>query len=607
MTKEISWAWQAFCLTGLRRRRLALLIALSAVTVALDTLVVSIFLPILLYIDGGASALHSRLPAPLSILYTYVSDSVAGVELPAMLLAATALLCFRYLMSYSQARLSIDMAATATINLRSAVHRELLKSDLSHHTQNQSGDRFTSVIGYPQQIGGMMLMLAQLLVTFLLCFAYAALLLFVSPVLAIAGLIIFVLIFGSYHRLLNRARLASEAYQKQTAVQNALLIEQLHGIRLIKLRGQEESVSEKFFRTTKRNVELYSKVLLAQSMVAATVTPLLMISGLGLVYVALVWMQTPAAQLGTFALAMLRLLPVLASLNTLRSTLHGYAPSLELYQAALKAARTERKIFSGLQDVIGSRMDVSVEDVSFSYPESTTRTLDSVSFQIHTGQVVALVGRSGSGKSTIVDILARLHEPNLGQIRINGTPLRDLKIVSLRNAIAVVSQESFLFDVTVRENISFGLPHLLDNDELEHVLRQAHALDFVMALPEALDAMVGEKGIRLSGGQRQRLALARGLAQRPRLLILDEPTSALDSESEQEIKHALNDLRGEVTMLIIAHRYDTVSNADVVYLVEDGRIVAAGSHSELLSSNKKYRGLFGFDIEEPQSAYHLTK
>ncbi|MDP1526070.1 MAG: ABC transporter ATP-binding protein [Rhodocyclaceae bacterium] len=576
---------------------MALLIALSAVTVALDTLVVSIFLPILLYIDGGASALQSRLPAPLSILYTLVSDSVAGVELPAMLFAATALMCFRYIMSYSQAQLSIDMAATATINLRSVIHRELLNSDLSHHTQNQSGNRFTSVIGYPQQIGGMMLMLAQLLVTFLLCFAYAALLLIVSPILAIAGSILFILIFGSYRRLLNRARLASEAYQKQTAVQNALLIEQLHGIRLIKLRGQEESMSEKFFRTTKKNVELYSKVLLAQSMVAATVTPLLMISGLGLVYAALVWMQTPAAQLGTFALAMLRLLPVLASLNTLRSTLHGYAPSLELYQAALKAARAEQRILSGSQDVAEPRMDVNIEEVCFSYPESTTRTLDSISFQIHTGQVVALIGRSGSGKSTIADMLARLHEPERGQIRINGTPLRDLKIDPLRKAIAVVSQESFLFDATVRENISFGLPHLLDNDELERVLRQAHALDFVMALPEGLDAMVGEKGIRLSGGQRQRLALARGLAQRPRLLILDEPTSALDSESEQEIQHALNDLHGEITMLIIAHRFDTIKHADIVYLVEDGRIAATGSHSELFASNDKYRALFGFDIE----------
>ncbi len=583
------------------------MIALSAVTVALDTLVVSIFLPMLIYIDGGASALQSRLPAPFSILYSLVSDSVAGVELPAMLFAATALMCFRYIMSYSLAQLSIDMAATATINLRSVIHRELLNSDLSHHTQNQSGNRFTSVIGYPQQIGGMMLMLAQLLVTFLLCFAYAGLLLIVSPILAIAGSILFILIFGSYRRLLNRARLASEAYQKQTAVQNALLIEQLHGIRLIKLRGQEESMSERFFRITKKNVELYSKVLLAQSMVTATVTPLLMISGLGLLYAALVWMQTPAAQLGTFALAMLRLLPVLASLNTMRSTMHGYAPSLELYQSALKAARAEQRILSGSQDVAEPRMDVNIEEVCFSYPESTTRTLNSISFQIHTGQVVALVGRSGSGKSTIADMLARLHEPDLGQIRINGTPLRYLKIDSLRKAIAVVSQESFLFDATVRENISFGLPHLLDNDELEHVLRQAHALDFVMALPEALDAMVGEKGIRLSGGQRQRLALARGLAQRPRLLILDEPTSALDSESEQEIKHALNDLRGEVTMLIIAHRYDTISNADVVYLVEDGRIVAAGSHSELFASNEKYRGLFGFDIKEPQSAYQLTK
>lgn len=597
MVKEISWAWQAFLMTGLRRRRLAFLISLSTATVTLDTLAVSIFLPITLYIDGGASALESRLPAPFSLFYGQISNLIVGIELQVMLIAAAALMCFRYLVSYIQARQSIDMAEKATINLRSTIHRELLKSNLSHHTQNQSGNRYTSVVGYPQQIGGMVLLLAQLLVTFLLCFAYGLLLILVSPELAVAGCILFLFIFLSYYRLLERGRVASHAFQKQTAFQNALLIEQLHGIKLIKLRDQELNMAERFFQTTKKNVQLYSKVLIAQSMVAATVTPLLMISGLALVYVALVWMQVPAAQLGIFAVAMLRLLPVLASLNTLRSTLHSYAPSLDLYKDSLRAARDAQPTLLGSSDVVESRMDVSFENVSFSYPESTTRTLDSISFRVLSGQVVALVGRSGSGKSTIVDILARLHDPEKGQVFINGEPLWNLNIVSFRKKIAVVSQDSFLFDATIRENISFGLPQLLDDGELEDVLRQAYALDFVMALPNGLDALVGEKGIRLSGGQRQRLALARGLAQRPRLLILDEPTSALDSESELQIKKALNDLRGEVTMLIIAHRFDTIKNADLIHVVEGGRIVGSGSHPELFTSNDKYRGLFGFDIQ----------
>jgi ATP-binding cassette, subfamily B, bacterial len=240
--------------------------------------------------------------------------------------------------------------------------------------------------------------------------------------------------------------------------------------------------------------------------------------------------------------------------------------------------------------------EVAFEHVTFVYPGSTEPALRDVSFTAHPGQTVALVGMSGSGKSTVASLLPRFFDPTEGRILVDGRDVRDVTLASLRRQIGVVFDEPVLFSATIAENIAFGYPDA-SRDDVERAARVAGAHDFVLALPEGYDTRVGEQGLSLSGGQRQRLALARALLARPRILILDDPLSSVDVRTEAEIEANLRSLLAGRTTFLIAHRASTVAMADRVILLEDGRIVAEGDHHELLANDPAYRRVLAAELD----------
>jgi ATP-binding cassette, subfamily B, bacterial len=206
------------------------------------------------------------------------------------------------------------------------------------------------------------------------------------------------------------------------------------------------------------------------------------------------------------------------------------------------------------------------------------------------GSVVALVGRSGAGKTTVTDLVARFHDPTRGQIRVNGTDIRDFKLTSYRDLLAIVQQDVFLFDGSVRDNIAYGR-HNATDAEVRDAAERANASEFIVKLPDAYDTFVGERGVKLSGGQQQRLAIARAILKSPQILILDEATSNLDTESEQLIQAAMATLLAGRTTFIIAHRLSTIRRADLILLMEDGRIVERGTHESLMAADKEYAAM----------------
>jgi len=212
------------------------------------------------------------------------------------------------------------------------------------------------------------------------------------------------------------------------------------------------------------------------------------------------------------------------------------------------------------------------------------------------GSVVALVGRSGAGKTTVTDLVARFHDPTRGRILVNGTDIRDFKLRTYRDLLAVVQQDVFLFDGSVRDNIAYGRHHATDA-EVEAAARRANAHEFIVHLPDVYQTVVGERGVKLSGGQQQRLAIARAILAAPQILILDEATSNLDTESEQLIQAAMADLLAGRTTFVIAHRLSTVRRADLILLLEAGQVIERGTHDELMRAGGAYHAMVRRQME----------
>jgi subfamily B ATP-binding cassette protein MsbA len=248
------------------------------------------------------------------------------------------------------------------------------------------------------------------------------------------------------------------------------------------------------------------------------------------------------------------------------------------------------------QAIAGFGDRIVFENVAFRYPGTETPALSDISLTIRRGERVAFVGLSGSGKTTLMDLLPRLNDVTAGRITIDGRDLREISIASLRRLFGLVTQGTFLFRDTVEYNIAYGKPGAT-SEEIGEAARRAHAHDFIMALPEGYQTVVGERGVKLSGGQRQRIAIARAFVKSPPILILDEATSELDAESESLIQDALSELMLGRTILIIAHRLRTVRSADRVVVVHDGRIVETGRHLELLArTDGIYRRLASLQV-----------
>ena len=231
---------------------------------------------------------------------------------------------------------------------------------------------------------------------------------------------------------------------------------------------------------------------------------------------------------------------------------------------------------------------VTLEDVSLRFEGGSRPALRDIDLDIEAGSTVALVGAMGSGKTALVSLLPRLYEATKGSVRIDGADVRDVDLVSLRRAIAVVTDDPFLFSATVHENIAYGRPEAT-REEVIRAAEVAQADGFISQLPKGYETRVGERGLTLSGGQRQRIAIARAVLSDPRILVLDDATSSVDASTEQEIKVALREVMADRTTFVIAHRLSTITLADEIVVLEDGRIVAHGSHDELLEESDLYR------------------
>ncbi|PSN79849.1 ABC transporter ATP-binding protein, partial [filamentous cyanobacterium CCP4] len=297
-----------------------------------------------------------------------------------------------------------------------------------------------------------------------------------------------------------------------------------------------------------------------------------------------------ATLLLTFLFVLSRVVQFVGQLNSARSQLANSAASVDLVYDFL---RRDNKPFMAQGDRAFTTLQsaITFEGIDFKYPTAKDWSLQGVDLALPKGTTLALVGASGAGKSTLADLLPRFYDPIGGRIAIDGVDLREFDLGSLRRAMGIVSQDTFLFNATVRDNIAYAQPAATD-DEVVQAARRANAYEFISQLPQGFDTVVGDRGVLLSGGQRQRIAIARALLQNPPILILDEATSALDTVSEQLVQQALEDLSRDRTTLVIAHRLSTIRKADQIAVLDQGRVVELGTHDELLQQQGRYTDLY---------------
>ncbi|HHW4682501.1 MAG TPA: ATP-binding cassette domain-containing protein, partial [Xylella sp.] len=360
----------------------------------------------------------------------------------------------------------------------------------------------------------------------------------------------------------------------------------------------QESELARYARLANTNLSLAMKVESTRGISSAAVQ---LLGAVGLALLLLIaGHEALAARLsaGDFVSLMTSMMAVIPALKQLTNVQNMLQSGVASAQRLFSVLDSLDELDTGLRPLRRARGLIEFREITARYPGRAAPVLEGVTFVAEPGTVTAIVGRSGSGKSSLIKLIPRFYEPESGQILLDGYPLQDYLLADLRRQIALVGQQVLLFDGSIVENIAYGEMCQAPSEEIEHVVVDANAQDFVNQLPEGLQFQVGAKGGRLSGGQRQRLAIARAMLKDAPILILDEATAALDNESERLIQDALHRLMPERTTLVIAHRLSTIEHADQVLVMDQGRIVECGTHVDLLARGGLYAYLYSMQFRE---------
>jgi subfamily B ATP-binding cassette protein MsbA len=410
--------------------------------------------------------------------------------------------------------------------------------------------------------------------------------------LAIIALVIFPFAGQAMRRLGKRMRKASTAAQEETGTLTVLLDERLQAVRLVKAYGMEAVETRRIDQAVESRMAHIMKGVATRAAASPVTDVLGGVAIAGVILYAGLEAQAGAMTLGTlssFLAAMLMAYQPLKSLANMNTALQeGLAAAVRVF-AVLDVEPTIREVPGAPALKIGDAA-IRFDQVHFHYGDGTS-ALDGVDIEVPSGSRVALVGPSGAGKTTCLNLIPRFHDPTGGRVLIDGQDISGVTFASLRAAIGLVTQETLLFDDTVAANIAYGMPRATRAD-VEAAARGAAAHDFILRLPQGYDTPVGEAGVRLSGGQRQRIAIARAMLRDPPILLLDEATSALDPESERQVQAALTRLMQGRTTVIVAHRLSSVVDADRIYVLDQGRVVDSGRHGELMARGGLYARLY---------------
>ncbi|WP_247729238.1 ABC transporter ATP-binding protein [Halovivax limisalsi] len=596
-------------------------IALSLVAALLEGIGLTFIQPIIEVAQGSADAAES---SALVGLFLAAYDRLGlPFTLGSLVAGVAVVMTIRYTTSFLVGWFRAAIETRYVRHLQEEAFTTALDAEVAYFDQEGSDDILNAIVTQAEYAGRVIRYAINTIEQGLLALMYFAVAVVIAPALAVVtaaflgtATVLFRNVLQGGYSLGDEVADAKEGIQSNAQAGT-------QGIRDVKVFGMVEELKRGFVSAAdsfeRARIALLRNDAAIQNFYQLTVA----VSVFGLIYVALTFLSLSVGELGVFLFAMFQLGPKVSSLNRYLYRVEGELPHLVRTQAFVEelqrhreptsgatagadadatadpdsgATATSNSSATGTPDGGATATPVSIDefafdDVHFSYETSDESVLQGVSFAFERGDFVAFVGPSGAGKSTIASLFARLYEPDSGQIRADGTPIDAFDVSEWRDRVSIVRQDPHVFNESLRRNITIGKRDA-SQAEIERVARIARVTEFLDELPEGYDTVLGDQGVKLSGGQRQRVALARALLKDADLLILDEATSDLDTGLEREVHEGIEAMERDYAMLVIAHRLSTVTNADRIYTMEDGRIVEDGPHRELVDADGTYSTLY---------------
>ena len=498
---------------------------------------------------------------------------------------------------YAQNIIILGISAELVVRVREQLFAHIHKLPFNFFEDNETGQLLSRVMN---DVGMMQSTITRLLkeaiqnfVTLMALLGWVFYLKWDWAIISILVIPVMVLPIGNIARKLRKL---THKGQEILGDLNETLLESFSGVKVVRAFGMESmeerkfnSFSENFLQILKKNikyVEITSPFLELLGVMGASV--ILWYGGFQVL--------TDKVTQGTFIAFIVGLFMMYAPLRLLFKIYTNVQSSLAGAERVFSILDLdEEKIKEGNKELINFNHSIEFQNISFKYPSRNAAVLTKINMTVEKSKILAIVGMSGAGKTTLVDLLFRFHEPFAGSISIDGINIKDYTLKSLRSNLALVSQETFLFNDSIRKNIAYGKPDASENDII-HASKAAYVDSFVSEFEEGYDTIIGERGVKLSGGQRQRIAIARAILRNAPILVLDEATSALDSESEKSVQDALHNLMRHRTTLVIAHRLSTITSAHSIIVLDKGEIVEVGTHEKLLSSSGLYKKYYEMQI-----------
>mgnify|MGYP003662915535 CR=1 FL=1 len=600
--------WELFkeFLTLVRPHRKQIIAAISLLTVGIGLRLIP---PL-----GTKIAIDSVLTTPRKPLPNWLDGALGGWSIPespmGLLLAiagvVTVVTIIGTFVSLSARWLATKSVNQAQVSIRRKVFDHAIRLPL-HHVYDMKSGGVSSLLradagGVADLIFSMLYNPWRAIVQFV---GSLVILMLVDWKLMLGGLMLLPMVWITHRTFINRIRPLHRDIRKQRQKIDASATETFGGIRVVRTFSRSRSESSRFVREGDFLVRQqlftwwWSRII---EMVWEVVIPL---ASTGLLLYGGYQIINQELTLGDLMMFLVYLTMLLDPLATIASSAVGFQTNLAGLDRVLDVLEIDDELPSrddpvSLQSEL-VRGAIRIQNVSFTYPHSNTEVLHNISLDIEPGQTIALVGRSGAGKTTLTNLIARFYDPTSGSISLDGRDLRDIQLDSYRGLLGMVEQDVFLFDGTIRENIAYARRRTNDGD-VQRAAEAAAADEFIRQMPNGYETIIGERGVKLSGGQRQRLAIARAILADPQILILDEATSNLDSESEQLIQKSLADLLQDRTAIVIAHRLSTIAGADKIVVLEDGRMIESGTHQELVEQGGRYRDMVHLQTDATTTA-----